>query len=187
MQLFQERDKILALDEHIRDYTHIIVERPRQRRQMQLMFDDETQAPAWLKEATPDLADECTTLFGQLEDYRKKKTSTLVTQNLCLAGTSWEILSSKNPARDYKPLVQAAIVESALVNNYRRKLLEYCPPSIKLRDIIRNTLSAFSTKTAIVKQDKGSVIKTGMHKEWNFPDGIVCEPRSNLQDRNDEE
>jgi hypothetical protein len=169
--LLQHRDKVLALDEVMHEKI-VIQDRPRKRKEMEHLFDRNADVPRWLTTIIPDLDAEFQKLFTQLDDHRKRKTPALVTDNFCLSGTTWEYKTSKNPNRDFKPLAQAAIVESALVQNYRREVLEECAPAHELRNIIQKFLSDRSKPKAIIKKQARKGLTTAAVKEWKFADGI---------------
>jgi hypothetical protein len=161
----------MALDQVIQE-SDVRFARPEKKSELAATFEENAELPSWVINEVGDPGVKYKELFAQLEDYRKKKTPTLVTKSRCLGGTSWDFKHSKNAARDFKPLIQSAIVEDAWVAEYRRDVLEWCPPALPLREDIQQLLSRMSKeKNKMIIADDQRLVTVKV-REWRFPDGI---------------
>jgi hypothetical protein len=94
----------------------------------------------------------------------------LAVRILATTGLSWPV-DSKSRARDWSPIAKAIVIETALVESYREKLIIACP---RVRVLRKELLDFFLTLAPVWTQfDRtGPDIALTLDRCWNFADEI---------------
>ncbi|KAH9162584.1 hypothetical protein EDB89DRAFT_2079529 [Lactarius sanguifluus] len=90
------------------------------------------------------------------------------TRLLCVSGVPWN-RGSHNRRRDWAVTALAVTVESALVEQYRRRLLDMCPSACHLR---KDLQSLFVDLAIPVRVDRPEANKSDLLYEWQFADNV---------------
>jgi hypothetical protein len=86
---------------------------------------------------------------------------------LCMSGLDWES-KSKNKARDWENVATAIVIETALVETYREKLLKQCRSARLLRKEIHDFFYSITPTWNQVGGQETFITD----KKWIFPDNI---------------
>lgn len=90
-----------------------------------------------------------------------------------MTGLNWSV-ESRNRYRDWEKIITAVVVEAAVFESYREKMLKSCRKARALRDDIHTFFfSVASTWRHMNKKDKSTTLVTD--KKWMFADGIYVD------------
>ena len=125
-----------------------------------------------------DLEPESKALYATMSTY-KKEPSKIFTDYHLLKATNWSWGDSKNPARDWKPVIRSVIVETRLIEKYRNSLMKI--PAIRfLRTHLQAILARYAHFRSVTQVVDGKSVRD-LVREWTFPDQMDFIPLDRLE------